>query len=282
VGWSNRELPQQFPRPGWVEHDPREIWSAVETTLAELRSTLDGPVAAIGITNQRETVVAWDRRTGEPLHNAIVWQDRRTAARCRRLEDDGHLPLVRHTTGLVLDSYFSATKMAWLLAEGGVHAGPRLALGTVDSWILWKLTGGSVFATDPSNAGRTLLYDIRHGAWSTELCDLFKVPVAALAEVRPTSGRLGTTADGIPVSALVGDQQAALFGQACLSPGMAKNTYGTGSFVLMNVGEQCPEPVEVCSPPWPGPCPAALRSTRSKGRSSPPARPSPGCATDWA
>jgi len=249
VGWSYRTLPQHFPRPGWVEHDPKQIWFAVESTLAELRSTLDGSVAAIGITNQRETVVAWDRRTGEPLHNAVVWQDRRTADRCRRMEDDGHLPLVRHATGLVLDPYFSATKMAWLLSEGGVHAGPRLALGTVDSWILWKLTGGAVFATDPSNASRTLLYDIRHGAWSTELCDLFKVPVAALAEVRRTSGRLGTTTAvpglrGIPVSALAGDQQAALFGQACLQPGMAKNTYGTGSFVLMNVGTTCPPPVE--------------------------------------
>ncbi len=249
VGWAYRELDQHFPQPGWVEHDPDDIWAAVEATLAELRATLDEPVAAIGITNQRETVVAWDRHTGEPLHNAIVWQDRRTAARCQRLEDDGHLPLVRHTTGLVLDAYFSATKMAWLLAEGGVHAGPRLAMGTVDSWILWKLTGGAVFATDPSNASRTMLYDIHHGAWSTELCDLFRVPVAALAEVRPTSGRFGVTTavpglSGIPVSALVGDQQAALFGQACLKPGMAKNTYGTGSFVLMNVGERCPAPVE--------------------------------------
>ncbi len=244
VGRAYRELDQHFPQPGWVEHDPDDIWAAVETTLAELRATLDEPVAAIGVTNQRETVVAWDRHTGEPLHNAIVWQDRRTAARCQRLEDDGHLPLVRHTTGLVLDPYFSATKMAWMLAEGGVHAGPRLALGTVDSWILWKLTGGAVFATDPSNASRTMLYDIRHGVWSTELCDLFRVPVAALAEVRPTSGRFGVTADGTPVSALVGDQQAALFGQGCLIPGMAKNTYGTGSFVLMNVGERCPDPVE--------------------------------------
>jgi len=244
VRWAYRELDQHFPQPGWVEHDPDDIWVAVEATLAELRATLDEPVAAIGVTNQRETVVAWDRHTGEPLHNAIVWQDRRTAARCQRLEDDGHLPLVRHTTGLVLDPYFSATKMAWLLSEGGVRAGPRLAMGTVDSWILWKLTGGAVFATDPSNASRTMLYDIRHGAWSTELCDLFRVPVAALAEVRPTSGRFGVTADGIPVSALAGDQQAALFGQACLTPGMAKNTYGTGSFVLMNVGERCPDPVE--------------------------------------
>ncbi len=244
AGGCYRELTQHFPRPGWVEHDPEEIWAAVEATLAELRATLDSTVAAIGITNQRETVVAWDRRTGTPLHPAIVWQDRRTADRCRRLEDDGHLPFVRHATGLVLDPYFSATKMAWLLKEGGVHVGPRLALGTVDSWILWKLTGGAVFATDASNASRTMLYDIRHGAWSRELCDLFGVPVASLAEVRPTSGRLGTTVDGIPVSAMVGDQQAALFGQACVEPGMAKNTYGTGSFVLMNVGTTCPAPVE--------------------------------------
>jgi glycerol kinase len=249
AGWSYRELAQHYPRPGWVEHDPEEIWEAVAGTLSELRSTLDQPVAAIGITNQRETVVAWDRRTGEPLHPAIVWQDRRTAARCRRLEEDGHLALVREATGLVLDPYFSATKMAWLLQEGGVHAGPRLALGTVDSWILWKLTGGAVFATDPSNASRTLLYDIRYGTWSTELCDLFRVPKAALPEVRRTSGRFGTAtaAPGlanVPVSGVAGDQQAALFGQACLQPGMAKNTYGTGSFVLMNVGETCPAPVE--------------------------------------
>ena len=249
VGWSYRELPQHFPRPGWVEHDPDEIWSAVETTLAELRSTVDQPVAAIGVTNQRETVVAWDRRTGDPLHMAIVWQDRRTADRCRRIEDAGHLTMVRKSTGLVLDPYFSATKMAWLLSDGGVHAGPRLALGTVDSWILWKLTEGRVFATDPSNASRTLLYDIRYGVWSTELCDLFGVPAAALPPVHRTSGRFGTTGAtaglaGTPVSALAGDQQSALFGQACVRPGMAKNTYGTGSFVLMNVGEECPSPVE--------------------------------------
>ncbi|MDP1805941.1 MAG: glycerol kinase GlpK, partial [Acidimicrobiales bacterium] len=244
AGWSYREITQYFPQPGWVEHDPEEIWAAVEATLAELRSTLDTSIAAIGITNQRETVVAWDRRTGEPFHNAIVWQDRRTADRCRRLEDDGHLPLIRSATGLVLDPYFSATKMAWLLSEGGVAAGPRLALGTVDSWILWKLTAGEVFATDPSNASRTMLYDIRHGAWSRELCDLFGVPPASLPEVRRTSGRFGTTPDGIPVSAVAGDQQAALFGQACIEKGMAKNTYGTGSFVLMNVGTTCPEPVD--------------------------------------
>ena len=249
VGSSYRELALQFPRPGWVEQDPDDIWDAVQATLAELCAGLEAPVAAVGITNQRETVVAWDRRTGEPLHPAIGWQDRRTAERCRRLEDDGHLPQVRRATGLVLDPSFSATKMAWLLGEGGVSPSARLGLATVDSWILWNLTGGAVFATDPSNASRTLLYDIGKGAWSTELCDLFGVPAAALAEVRRTSSRLGTISavqalEGVPVSALAGDQQAALFGQACLEPGMAKNTYGTGSFVLMNVGTTCPAPAE--------------------------------------
>src|SRR4051794_31034223 len=220
VGWSYRELTQHYPRPGWVEHDPDEIWSAVQATLAELRTSLgDPPVAAIGVTNQRETAVAWDRRTGQPLHPAIVWQDRRTAERCARLEDDGHLPLVRQATGLVLDPYFSASKFSWMLTEGGVAPGPRLALGTVDSWILWNLTGGQVFATDPSNASRTMLYDIRHGSWSTELCALSRIPVSPPPEVHRTRGRFGATADGIPVGALVGDQQAALFGQACIEPG---------------------------------------------------------------
>jgi glycerol kinase len=245
VGWSYREFPQYFPRPGWVEHDANEIWDAVTATLAELTATLDQPVAAIGITDQRETTVVWDRRTGQPLHRAIVWQDRRTAVRGDALREQGHLPLVRNQTGLVLDPYFSATKLEWLLGpEGGVDAGPNTAFGTVDSWLLWKLTGGQVHATDVSNASRTLLYDIRKRAWSEELCDLFGVPLSCLPEVRPSSGRFGTTSDGIPVSGMAGDQQAALFGQACFAPGMTKNTYGTGSFVLMNVGPECPEPVD--------------------------------------
>jgi glycerol kinase len=245
-GWSYREFPQHFPRPGWVEHDPLDIRDAVFATLAELRAALGAePVAAIGVTNQRETVVAWDRRTGEPRHRAVVWQDRRTAARCDALRDAGHLPLVRERTGLVLDPYFSATKIAWLLEEGGVDAAdPDLAVGTVDAWVVWNLTGGAVFATDPSNASRTLLYDIRERGWSDELCELFGVPVRCLPEVRPSSGRLGTTPEGIPVSGVAGDQQAALFGQACVEPGMAKNTYGTGSFVLVNVGPTCPPPAE--------------------------------------
>ena len=251
VGARYREFPQYFPRPGWVEHDPEEIWAAVAGTLADLLATLDQPVAAIGITNQRETVVLWDRRTGQPRHRAIVWQDRRGAPLCHSLEESGHLELVRARTGLVLDPYFSATKLAWLLSEGGVVPGPDLAFGTVDSWLLWRLTGGALHATDPSNASRTLLYDIRRLAWDPELADLFGIPTSLLPEVGPSSGRLGTTASGvvpglpagIPLSGVAGDQQAALFGQACYRPGMTKNTYGTGSFVLMNVGAHCPEPV---------------------------------------
>jgi glycerol kinase len=197
--------------------------------------------------------VAWDRRTGQPLHRAIVWQDRRTAGYCDELRAAGHEPLVRSTTGLVLDPYFSATKAHWLLTEGGVAAGPDLALGTIDAWVLWNLTGGTdggVFATEPSNASRTMLFDIRTLAWSPELLELFDVPASALPEVLPSSGRFGVTAAssglpaGLPISGIAGDQQAALFGQACLEPGMTKNTYGTGSFVLMNVGATCPDPVD--------------------------------------
>jgi glycerol kinase len=245
-----QEFPQYFPRPGWVEHDPDEIWSAVEATLAGVVAEVDRPVAAIGITDQRETTVVWNRRTGEVAHRAIVWQDRRTADRCGDLRDTGHLPLVRSTTGLVLDPYFSATKLEWLLGEGGVERSPDLAFGTIDSWLVWKLTGGAEHVTDVTNASRTLLYDIREGAWSPALVDLFGVDASMLPEVRPSSGRLGVTAEGlpcgagIPVSGVAGDQQAALFGQACFRPGMAKNTYGTDSFVLKNVGETCPEPVD--------------------------------------
>ena len=250
AGWSYREFPQYFPRPGWVEHDADEIWTAVVEVLRELVGALDQPVAAIGITDQRETVVAWSRRTSAPRHRAIVWQDRRTAARCDELRDAGHLPLVRERTGLVLDPYFSGTKVEWLLSEGGVEADDDLALGTIDTWLLWKLTDGAVHATEVSNASRTLLFDIRTLEWSSELCDLLGVPMSALPEVRPSSGRFGVVAcgleglDGVPVSGVAGDQQAALFGQACVEPGMTKNTYGTGSFVLMNVGESCPPPVE--------------------------------------
>jgi glycerol kinase len=250
VGWSYREFRQHFPRPGWVEHDANDIWNAVRATLAELHASLDQPIAAIGITDQRETTVVWDTRTGAPRHRAIVWQDRRTAARCDELDASGALPLVRDRTGLVLDPYFSGTKLEWLLTEGGVEQSDDLAFGTVDSWVLWNLTGGAVHATEPSNASRTLLYDIRDLAWSAELCELLHVPMSILPEVRPSCGRFGTTVDGcgvpagIPISGIAGDQQAALFGQACVMPGMAKNTYGTGSFLLMNVGTTCPDPVD--------------------------------------
>jgi len=250
VGIAYREFPQYFPTPGWVEHDASEIWSAVVATLTDLVADLDEPVAAIGITDQRETIVAWDRNTGRPLHRAIVWQDRRTARRCDELAEAGHLALVRNQTGLVLDPYFSGTKAEWLLGPGGVANNSALAFGTIDSWLIWKLTGGSAHVTDVTNASRTMLYDIREGRWSEELCNLLRVPMAALPEVRPSSGRFGVTTDacpagaGIPISGAAGDQQAALFGQACLQPGMTKNTYGTGSFVLMNVGETCPDPVD--------------------------------------
>jgi glycerol kinase len=250
VASSAREFTQHFPTPGWVEHDPDEIWDRTVETLAEVVAALDGPVAAIGITDQRETTVVWDRRSGEPLARALVWQDRRTAARCDALVEAGHLPTVRATTGLVLDPYFSASKLEWLFGPGGVTPGPEVAFGTIDSWLVWKLTGGVEHRTDVTNAARTLLFDIRSLQWSTELCDLFGVPSHVLPEVSSSSGRFGvTTADvptgaGVPISGVAGDQQAALFGQACFSPGDTKNTYGTGSFVLMNVGQTCPEPVE--------------------------------------
>ena len=250
VAVAAREFTQSFPRPGWVEHDADEIWSATAATLAEVAGRLDGPVAAIGITNQRETTVVWDRSTHRPLAPAIVWQDRRTAERCDALRDGGHLPLVRSTTGLVLDPYFSATKLEWLFGPGGVRNGPEVAFGTIDSWLVWKLTGGAAHVTDTTNAARTMLFDIGRLTWSDELCDLFGVPTHVLPDVRPSSGRLGvTTADapvgaGVPISGIAGDQQASLFGQACFTPGATKNTYGTGSFVLMNVGTTCPDPVD--------------------------------------
>lgn len=246
-----REFTQHFPSPGWVEHDADEIWEAVKTTVNDVAREIGvGSIAAIGITNQRETVVAWSRSTGRPLARAIVWQDRRTADRCAGLTAAGLLPTIRSRTGLVLDPYFSATKMEWLLTHGGVSATDDLALGTIDSWLLWNLTGGSVFATDPSNASRTMLFDIHALQWDAELCDTFGVPTGALPVVAPSSGRFGVTDSrsgvpgGIPVSGIAGDQQAALFGQACVRPGMAKNTFGTGSFVLMNVGEACPPTTE--------------------------------------
>lgn len=248
---SYREFTQHYPQPGWVEHDASEIWDAVVATLNEVVDEVGRDrVAAIGITNQRETVVAWNRSTGQPYGTAIVWQDRRTAHRCEELEAAGHLPLVRERTGLVLDPYFSGTKFAWMLTERDVPVDDELALGTIDSWLIWNLTGGEVHATDVTNASRTMLCDIRSREWDPELCELIGVPIAALPDIVPSSGRIGVTssrcgvAEGIPVSGVAGDQQAALFGQACVEPGMAKNTYGTGSFVLLNIGETCPPPTE--------------------------------------
>ncbi len=248
---SYREFTQHYPRPGWVEHDATEIWDAVVATVGDVLGQVGrDSVAAIGITNQRETVVAWNRSTGEPYGTAIVWQDRRTAARCDELEEAGHLPLVRERTGLVLDPYFSGTKFEWLLRERAIPVDDDLALGTIDAWLIWNLTGREVFATDVTNASRTMLCDIRSRTWDPDLCDLLGVPIDALPAIVPSSGRIGLTADaggvpgGILVSGVAGDQQAALFGQACVEPGMAKNTYGTGSFVLLNVGESCPPPTE--------------------------------------
>ena len=244
-----REFTQLFPSPGLVEHDAEEIWAAVVATVSAVieRVGVDH-VAAIGITNQRETVLAWDRRTSRPYGTAIVWQDRRTAERCAELEAAGLLDVVRSRTGLVLDPYFSGTKIEWLLRNREIPVDDDTAVGTIDSWLLWRLTGGAVHATDVSNASRTMLLDITTRAWDPELCATLGIPLGMLPEVRPSSGRLGTTAAtsglpaGIPISGIAGDQQAALFGQACFAPGMAKNTYGTGSFVLLNVGPTCPDP----------------------------------------
>jgi glycerol kinase len=243
-----QEFPQYFPQPGWVEHDANEIWSAVHATLTDVIKKIDQPIAAIGITNQRESIVAWDKQTGKPFGKAIVWQDRRTAQRCQELEPA--LPLVRATTGLVLDPYFSASKIEWMITHGNLPVDDRLAFGTIDSWIIWNLTSGSAFVTDATNASRTMLFDIQNMCWSKELCELFKVPMSALPTVVPSSGRCALTAEhagipkGIPISGIAGDQQAALFGQACFDVGTSKNTYGTGSFVLMNVGNTCPQPAD--------------------------------------
>lgn len=245
---SYREFTQHFPRPGWVEHDATEIYQAVVHTLADVISQLNEPVSAIGITNQRETVVAWNKRTGQPCANAIVWQDRRTADRCEELAP--HLERVRTVTGLVLDPYFSGTKAAWLMANAPMPALDELCIGTIDTWIIWNLTAGRTFVTDPSNASRTMLFDIRSMQWSDEMCDLIGVPKSVLPEIQPSSHRYGVTTDvpGVPdniaIAGIAGDQQAALFGQVCTSPGMAKNTYGTGSFILMNIGSTCPPPAE--------------------------------------
>jgi glycerol kinase len=244
AGRAYREFRQHFPRPGWVEHDAAEIW---DVTRAVAREALDaaggGGLAAIGITNQRETVVAWDRDTGEPLHRAIVWQDRRTARRCDELREAGHEQLVRERTGLVLDPYFSGTKIEWLIREGGVPA--DAVFGTIDAWLVFKLTGE--LATDFSNASRTLLFDIGERRWDPELCDLLGVDPGSLPEPRPSAHVYGETSEfggSVPVAGIAGDQQAALYGQACYETGLGKNTYGTGSFVLQNAGRDMPEPAD--------------------------------------
>ena len=244
-GKGYREITQHYPRPGWVEHDPEEIWQSVlgATDDAMKAAGAAAPaVRAVGITNQRETLVLWDRRDGRPLHPAIVWQDRRTAGDCDRLREAGESEAVRRVTGLVIDPYFTATKLRW--AIDNVEGARRAAAGTVDSWLVFRLTAGRVHATDASNASRTLLLDIGSGRWSQEMADLFGVPLDVLPEVVPSSGEIGRTDParfgGIdaPIAGIAGDQQAALFGQACLEPGMAKNTYGTGSFVLLQTGKQ--------------------------------------------
>ncbi len=246
VAVAQKEFPQIFPKPGWVEHDPAEIWSTQAGVAAEALTRANvraADVAAIGITNQRETTVVWDRATGEPIYNAIVWQDRRTAGICDRLKARKLDRVIRRKTGLVLDAYFSGTKVQWILqnvkgARAKAKAG-ELAFGTVDSWLVWNLTGGKVHVTDPSNASRTMLFDISKGEWDDELLNLFGVPRSMLPEVRSSSEVYGVTnllGTPIPIAGIAGDQQAALFGQACTKPGMAKNTYGTGCFMLMNTG----------------------------------------------
>jgi len=246
AGRAYREFRQHFPRPGWVEHDAAEIWDATRAVAGEALDAAGAKgadLAGIGITNQRETVVAWDRDTGEPLHRAIVWQDRRTARRCDELKQAGHEPLIRERTGLVLDPYFSGTKIEWLLREGGVSS--DAAFGTIDAWLVYKLTGEH--ATDFSNASRTLLFDIRERRWDPELCDLLGVDPGSLPEPRPSAHIYGETAEfggSVPVAGIAGDQQAALYGQACHEPGLGKNTYGTGSFVLQNAGGEVPAPAE--------------------------------------
>ena len=248
VGQAQKELPQHFPQSGWVEHEPEDIWrdtcSVIEGALADAGIATE-QVAAVGITNQRETSLLWDRESGEALHRAIVWQDRRTADFCDRLRRDGHEPLVQARTGLLLDPYFSATKIAWLLdnVPGARERSERgeIAFGTIDSFLLWRLTGGQVHATDATNAARTMIFDIHRQAWDHELLDLFGIPAGILPDVRDSNGVFGATPVGLfgaplPITGIAGDQQAATVGQACFTPGMTKSTYGTGCFALMNTG----------------------------------------------
>lgn len=249
LGKVNQEFPQIFPKPGWVEHDPNAIWDSTVFSIGRvLESTgLQGSdIAAIGITNQRETTVLWDRKTGQPIHNAIVWQCRRTAGRCQELRDQGHAELFRSRTGLVLDAYFSGTKIAWILdhvdgARARAEAG-ELAFGTIDTFLLSRLTAGVSHATEVSNASRTLLMGLAEANWDPELCEILKVPMSLLPEIKGNAAQFGQTRavpglpDGIPITGIAGDQQSALFGQACFGVGEAKCTFGTGAFLLMNIG----------------------------------------------
>jgi glycerol kinase len=249
---AQKEFRQYYPQPGWVEHDPEEIWSSQYGVLAEVLAKSNcttRDIAAIGITNQRETVIVWDRVSGKPIHPAIVWQDRRTSGYCDELKARGLSPLIRERTGLVIDAYFSSTKLKWILDEvPGARARAdkgELAFGTVDSWLVWKLTGGQLHITDSTNASRTLLLNIHTGAWDPELLRLFDIPSSVLPEVRSSSEIYGPTGSimapgsvGMPIAGIAGDQQAALFGQLCTQPGMVKNTYGTGCFLLMHTGNK--------------------------------------------
>jgi glycerol kinase len=250
IAVAQQEFKQIYPQPGWVEHDAEEIWQSQANVIKQVlqeRNVKPSDIAGIGITNQRETTVIWDRNTGKPIHNAIVWQDRRTADDCNRLKDAGHEPLMQAKTGLLLDAYFSATKIKWLLdnVEGARAKAGRgeLAFGTIDSWLVWNLTQGELHITDVSNASRTLLYNIEELQWDEELLALFDIPASLLPTVKPSSEVYGQTSHpdigvGIPIAAIAGDQQAALFGQLCHQPGMAKCTYGTGSFLMMNTGHK--------------------------------------------
>ncbi|WP_158965131.1 glycerol kinase GlpK [Chachezhania sediminis] len=246
---AQEELTQHYPHSGWVEHDAEEIWQAtVQVTRAAMaRMATADMIAGIGITNQRETVVVWEKDTGKPVHNAIVWQDRRTARLCEALRDGGHEPMVTEVTGLLLDPYFSATKIKWIL---DTYPGTRaraakgeILFGTIETWLIWRLTGGKVHATDATNAARTMLCDIRTGAWSADICDLLEIPLAMLPEIRDCATEFGTTEDRlfggpIAIRGSAGDQQAATLGQACFQPGMMKSTYGTGCFALLNTGTE--------------------------------------------
>ena len=249
IATSQQEFTQIYPEPGLIEHDPEEIWLAAANTLKKVSKRVEEmgyEIVSIGITYQRETAIIWDQESGTPLHNAIVWQDRRTTDRCQELVEQGCLSEIRAKTGLVLDPYFSASKFEWMIKSSSVDSSKKFCLGTVDSWLIWKLTNGEVHATEPSNASRSMLFDLNEGRWSDSLCDMFSVPIDSLPEIRSTSGHFGsTTNEGplgkeVPIRSAIGDQQSSLFGQACFKPGDTKNTYGTGSFILTNLGEETP------------------------------------------